>query len=68
MDVQRELHGIGAETPCQCFSLTANLGGTSRGMLGLAAFALGVANKRLDSSFMGRAQASHHVRFYSLIA
>ena len=36
------LHGVGAETPSQLalFFLTANLGGTSRGMLGLAAFAL----------------------------
>ena len=38
------LHGIGAETPSQLalFFLTANLGGTSRGMLGLAAFAIGL--------------------------
>ncbi len=35
------LHGVGAETPSQLalFFLTANLGGASRGMLGLAAFA-----------------------------
>ena len=34
------LHGVGRETPSQLalFFLTANLGGTSRGMMGLAAF------------------------------
>jgi high-affinity nickel permease len=38
------LHGIGAETPSQLalFFLTANLGGTSRGMMGLGAFAVGL--------------------------
>ena len=51
------LHGIGAETPSQLalFFLTANLGGTSRGMLGLAAFAAwACGDERLDDSFDGR--------------
>lgn len=38
------LHGIGAETPSQLllFLLAANLGGTSRGFLGLLAFIVGL--------------------------
>lgn len=38
------LHGVGAETPSQLalFFLTANLGGTSRGLMGLLAFAVGL--------------------------
>ncbi len=38
------LHGFGAETPSQLmlFLLTASLGGTVRGLLGLTAFALGL--------------------------
>jgi len=38
------LHGLGAETPSQLmlFLLTASLGGTARGILGLAAFAVGL--------------------------
>ena len=52
------LHGIGAETPSQLalFFLTANLGGTSRGMLGLAAFAFGlVAMNALMTATLGSA-------------
>lgn len=52
------LHGVGAETPSQLalFFLTANLGGTSRGMLGLAAFALGlIAMNALMTASLGGA-------------
>ena len=52
------LHGIGAETPSQLalFFLTANLGGTSRGIMGLAAFAIGlVAMNALMTATMGGA-------------
>src|SRR5271168_2287687 len=55
------LHGVGAETPSQLalFFLTANLGGTSRGMLGLAAFAIGlVAMNALMTASMGGAFAA----------
>jgi high-affinity nickel permease len=67
------LHGIGAETPSQLalFFLTANLGGTSRGMLGLAAFALGlVAMNALMTASMSSAYKAggHHPLFYSAIA
>jgi high-affinity nickel-transport protein len=67
------LHGIGAETPSQLalFFLTANLGGTSRGMLGLAAFALGlVAMNALMTASMSSAfkVGGHHPRFYHAIA
>jgi len=67
------LHGVGAETPSQLalFFLTANLGGTSRGMLGLAAFAIGlVAMNALMTASMGGAfrATGHHPRFYHLIA
>ena len=67
------LHGVGAETPSQLalFFLTANLGGTSRGMLGLAAFALGlVAMNALMTASMGGAFSAtgHHPRFYHAIA
>lgn len=67
------LHGIGAETPSQLglFFLTANLGGTSRGMLGLAAFAIGlVAMNALMTASMGGAfrAKGHHPRFYHAIA
>ena len=67
------LHGIGAETPSQLalFFLTANLGGTSRGMLGLAAFALGlVAMNALMTASMSSAfkVGGHHPRFYRAIA
>jgi high-affinity nickel-transport protein len=67
------LHGVGAETPSQLalFFLTANLGGTSRGMLGLAAFALGlVAMNALMTASMGGAfsASGHHPRLYHAIA
>jgi len=67
------LHGVGAETPSQLalFFLTANLGGTSRGMLGLAAFALGLVamNALMTASMGGAFKASgHHPRFYHVIA
>jgi high-affinity nickel permease len=67
------LHGIGAETPSQLalFFLTANLGGTSRGMLGLLAFAVGLVtmNALMTASMGGAFSASgHHPRFYHVIA
>ena len=67
------LHGVGAETPSQLalFFLTANLGGTSRGMFGLAAFAVGlVAMNALMTASMGGAfrATGHHPRFYHAIA
>jgi high-affinity nickel-transport protein len=67
------LHGIGAETPSQLalFFLTANLGGTSRGMLGLAAFALGlvVMNAIMTASMGGAFSATgHHPHLYHFIA
>jgi len=67
------LHGIGAETPSQLslFFLAANLGGTSRGFLGLAAFALGLVlmNALMTASLGGAFSAGgHHPRFYLAIA
>jgi high-affinity nickel permease len=68
------LHGIGAETPSQLalFLLTANLGGTSRGMLGLAAFATGlIAMNALMTATMGgafRASGHHHPHLFHAIA
>jgi high-affinity nickel-transport protein len=67
------LHGVGAETPSQLalFFLTANLGGTSRGMLGLAAFSVGLIamNALMTASLGGAFRASgHHPRFYHAIA
>jgi len=67
------LHGVGAETPSQLalFFLTANLGGTSRGMLGLAAFAIGLVamNALMTASMGGAFRASgRHPRFYYAIA
>jgi high-affinity nickel permease len=67
------LHGVGAETPSQLalFFLTANLGGVSRGMLGLAAFAVGlVAMNALMTATMGGAfsASGHHPRLYHAIA
>lgn len=67
------LHGVGAETPSQLalFFLTANLGGTSRGMLGLAAFAVGlVAMNALMTASMGGAFSAtgHHRGLYQAIA
>jgi len=67
------LHGVGAETPSQLalFFLTANLGGTSRGLLGLAAFAIGLLamNGLMTASMGGAFRASGlHPRFYHAIA
>jgi high-affinity nickel-transport protein len=67
------LHGVGAETPSQLalFFLTANLGGTSRGILGLAAFSIGlVAMNALMTASMGGAFSAggHHPRIYHAIA
>ena len=67
------LHGVGAETPSQLalFFLTANLGGTSRGLLGLTAFALGlVAMNALMTATLGGAfnAGGRHPRFYHVIA
>jgi high-affinity nickel permease len=67
------LHGIGAETPSQLalFFLTANLGGTSRGMLGLAAFSLGLVtmNALMTASLGGAFRASgQHPRIFHAIA
>ena len=67
------LHGIGAETPSQLalFFLTANLGGTNRGLLGLTAFALGlVAMNALMTAMLGGAfrAGGQHPTFYSVIA
>lgn len=67
------LHGVGAETPSQLalFFLTANLGGTSRGMMGLAAFAIGLVamNALMTASIGGAFRASgHQPRFYRVIA
>jgi high-affinity nickel permease len=67
------LHGVGAETPSQLalFFLTANLGGTSRGMLGLAAFALGlVAMNALMTASIGGAfnVGGQHPAVFRLIA
>lgn len=52
------LHGVGAETPSQLalFFLAANLGGTSRGLIGLAAFAFGlIAMNALMTATLGSA-------------
>lgn len=67
------LHGVGAETPSQLalFFLTANLGGTSRGLMGLLAFAVGLVtmNALMTASMGGAFRArGHHPRFYHAIA
>ena len=67
------LHGVGAETPSQLalFFLTANLGGTSRGLMGLAAFAIGLVamNALMTASMGGAFRASgQHPRLYHVIA
>lgn len=67
------LHGIGAETPSQLalFFLTANLGGTTRGLVGLAAFAMGLIlmNGIMTASVGGAFSASgHHPYLYHFIA
>lgn len=67
------LHGVGAETPSQLtlFLLTANLGGTSRGLLGLLAFVLGLVamNGLMTASMSGAFRAGGaHPRFYHALA
>lgn len=67
------LHGVGAETPSQLalFFLTANLGGTSRGLMGLLAFAIGlITMNALMTASMGGAFSTggRHPRFYHAIA
>lgn len=67
------LHGIGAETPSQLalFFLTANLGGTSRGILGLAAFSVGLVtmNALMTASLGGAFKfGDGHAAFYRFIA
>jgi high-affinity nickel-transport protein len=67
------LHGIGAETPSQLalFFLAKSLGGTGNGMMGLAAFCLGlVAMNGLMTASIGGAfkTGSFHPRFYHAIA
>ncbi len=67
------LHGVGAETPSQLalFFLTANLGGTSKGMMGLTAFAIGLVamNALMTASMGGAFRASgHHPRLYHAVA
>lgn len=67
------LHGVGAETPSQLalFFLAANLGGTSRGLMGLLAFAVGLVtmNALMTASMGGAFRArGHHPRFYHAIA
>lgn len=67
------VHGIGAETPSQLalFFLAKSLGGTTNGMLGLAAFCIGLVtmNALMTASMGGAFRASgHHPRFYHAIA
>jgi len=67
------LHGIGAETPSQLalFFLAKSLGGTANGMMGLAAFCIGlVAMNGLMTASLGGAfkSGTFHPRFYHAIA
>lgn len=67
------LHGVGAETPSQLalFFLTANLGGTSQGLLGLLAFSVGLVtmNALMTASLGGAFRfGGPHSRFYHAIA
>ncbi len=67
------LHGVGAETPSQLalFFLAKSLGGTANGMMGLAAFCVGlVAMNGLMTASLGGAFRSGavHPRFYYAIA
>jgi high-affinity nickel-transport protein len=66
------IHGVGAETPSQLalFFITANLGGTGRGLAGLGAFALGlVAMNTLMTATLGGAFGASGARpaLYKLI-
>lgn len=67
------LHGVGAETPSQLglFFIAKSLGGTSRGLMGLGAFAIGlVLMNALMTASMGGAfrAAGGHSRLYRWIA
>lgn len=57
------IHGLGAETPSQLllFLLAANLGGTSRGLIGLLAFIVGLLlmNTLMTASASGIFAGSH---------
>jgi high-affinity nickel-transport protein len=66
------VHGVGAETPSQLalFFLAKSLGGTENGILGLAAFCVGLVamNALMTASMGGAFRASgHHPRFYHAI-
>ena len=66
------IHGLGAETPSQLllFLLAANLGGTSRGFLGLLCFIAGllVMNTLMTASASGIfASSTHRPRLQTLI-
>jgi len=66
------IHGVGAETHSQLalFFIAANLGGTTHGLLGLSAFALGlVAMNTLMTATLGGAFGASNARpiFYKLI-
>ena len=66
------IHGLGAETPSQLllFLLAANLGGTSRGFLGLLCFIAGllVMNTIMTASASGIfASSTHRPRMQALI-
>ncbi len=67
------LHGIGAETPSQLalFFLAKSLGGTGNGLMGLAAFCVGlvVMNGLMTASLGGAFNSgAFHPRFYHAIA
>ena len=67
------LHGIGAETPSQLalFFLAKSLGGTANGLLGLAAFCIGLVlmNGLMTASLGGAFKTgAFHPRFYHAIA
>jgi high-affinity nickel-transport protein len=67
------VHGVGAETPSQLalFFLAKSLGGTLNGVMGLAAFCIGLVamNAVMTASMGGAFRASgHHPRFYHAIA
>jgi high-affinity nickel permease len=66
------IHGLGAETPSQLllFLLAANLGGTSRGFLGLLCFILGLLlmNTLMTASASGIfATSNHRPRIQTLV-
>ena len=66
------IHGLGAETPSQLllFLLAANLGGTSRGFLGLLSFIAGllIMNTLMTASASGIfASSTHRPRLQTLI-